>query len=301
MQNENTAIFEQNRRTLEGIAYRMLGTLAEARDVVQETYLKWRGVEAGSLDSPRAWLITVCSRIALNQLQSARRQRELYVGTWLPEPFPEEAGDDPSVQAELDDSVSVALLLALETLSPVERAAFLLHDVFDLSFDEIAPVIGKTSANCRQLATRARQRVRDNRPRFRTTPEEHRRLLEGFIGAVRQGNLEQLVALLADGVEAYSDGGGKATALPAVLHGAEAVARFLVAVFEGYRQQNVAIRMLPQRFNGSQGVLTFEDGRLATAFTIEVDAGRIQRLFAVRNPDKLNGFTDKVHPINKGA
>ncbi len=293
MSDERVEVFERHRRTLEGLAYRMLGTLAEARDVVQETYLKWHEVDVSELNSPRAWLITVCSRIALNQLQSARKQREIYIGEWLPEPFPDvpayDSGD-PAVQAEINDTVSVALLLALEKLSPMERAVFLLHDIFELGFDEVAQALGKTGANCRQLATRARKRIRENRPRFVTTPEDHRLLLDGFMSAARQHDLSKLVSLLATGVELYSDGGGKAQALPEVLRGANDVARFFVSVFSRYHQEGIAIRIQFQRFNGSLGILVFEDEQLATALTVESHLGRIQRIYAVRNPSKFSGF-----------
>ncbi|MEW5849343.1 MAG: RNA polymerase sigma factor SigJ [Myxococcota bacterium] len=290
MATQRTAIFEQHRRTLEGIAYRMLGTRQEAQDAVQETYLRWHQVEVAELDNARAWLMTVCSRIALNQLQSARKQREVYVGEWLPEPFPDQPGDDPGVAAEINDSISVALMHALETLSPVERAVFLLHDVFDLSFDEVAAAVGKNSANCRQLAARARKRVRAQRPRFQTTPEEHRRLLEGFIEAARESDKEKLISLLSPGVELHSDGGGRVEALPHVLRGAHDVAGFLAGVFARLRRQGVATATRCQRFNGAPGVLLFEDESLATAFTIDVDDGRICRIYALRNPDKLGGF-----------
>ena len=290
MQDEKASTFERHRGTLEGIAYRMLGTLDEARDVVQDTYLKFDEADLGRLQNPRAWLITVCSRLALNQLQSARARRELYVGEWLPEPFPEPADADPASRAELDETISVALLVALEKLTPVERAAFLLHDVFDLSFDEVASALQRTSASCRQLASRARKRVRDDKPRFRSSPEEHRRLLEGFFGAAREGDLGRFSSLLADGVELYSDGGGKVAALPRVLRGAADVASFLVAVFADYRRKNTPVRAVSQWLNGAPGLLVLADGVPATAITLEVSEGRIQRIFAVRNPDKLGAF-----------
>ncbi|MBT9316884.1 RNA polymerase sigma factor SigJ [Leptothoe spongobia] len=288
MSDERTLIFEQNRPTLEGITYRMLGELSGALDIVQETYLKWCEIDVSTVHSPRAWLITVCSRIALNQLKSARVRRELYVGEWLPEPFPDQLNQDPRVQLELDDTVSVALLLALERLSPSERAAFLLHDVFNLSFDEIANTLGKSNANCRQLATRARKRIREHRPRFHTTPEEHQTLLEAFISAARRGDLERLITLLANQVELYSDGGGQVEALPSMLCGAEKVAKFFVSVFGRYQRNAIAIQTLWLRFNGSSGLLIYENGQLATALTIDVHAGHIHRLYAVRNPDKLS-------------
>ncbi len=288
MSDENTLIFEQNSPTLEGIAYRMLGELSGALDIVQETYLKWCEIDVSTVHSPRAWLITVCSRIALNQLKSARVRRELYVGEWLPEPFPDQLNQDPRVQLELDDTVSVALLLALERLSPSERAAFLLHDVFNLSFDEIANTLRKSNANCRQLATRARKHIREHRPRFQTTPEEHQTLLEAFISAARQGELNRLITLLANKVELYSDGGGQVEALPSMLCGAEKVAKFFVSVFGRCRRKAIAIQTVWLRFNGSSGLLIYENGQLATALTIDVHAGHIHRLYAVRNPDKLS-------------
>lgn len=288
MSDERILIFEQNRSTLEGIAYRMLGELSGALDIVQETYLKWCEVDVSTVRSPRAWLITVCSRIALNQLKSVRVRREIYVGEWLPEPFPDHLSRDPSLQVELDDTVSVALLLTLERLSPLERAAFLLHDVFHLSFDEIANILGKSNASCRQLAARARRRVREHRPRFHTTPEEHQKLLAAFISAARQGDLERLIALLANRVELYSDGGGKVEALPEILCGADTVAKFFVSVFDRYQQRAIAIQAVWLRFNGSSGILIYENGVLATALTIDVNAGRIHRLYAIRNPDKLS-------------
>jgi len=292
MPNERTAVFEQHRRTLEGLAYRMLGTLAEAQDAVQETYLKWHEVDPVSLTNPRAWLITVCSRIALNHLKSAKKTREIYVGAWLPEPYPDEYGYDfldPSVEMEFDDTISMALLLALEKLSPSERAVFLLHDIFELSFDEISVAIGKSGANCRKLATRARIRVSENRPRFQTTSKEHQSLFSAFLTAARQFDTEKLVSLLAEGVELYSDGGGKVDALPAVLRGNKDVAIFLAAVFSNYNQQGVIISTKMQWFNGSLGVLVFEDEQLGTALTIETHNGCINRVYAVRNPSKLSG------------
>ena len=298
MQDEKAAIFEQHRGTLEGIAYRMLGTLDEARDVVQDTYLKFDEVALDRLQSPRAWLITVCSRLALNQLKSARARREVYVGEWLPEPFPQplRSDRDPVDRTELDETLSVALLMVLEKLTPAERAAFLLHDVFDLSFDEVGRVLEKTSSGCRQLASRARKRVRDDKPRFRSSPTEHRQLLEGFFDAAREGDLHRFSTLLADEVELYSDGGGKVSALPGVLRGAGDVAAFLVAVFAQYPRQGTPVSAASKWLNGSPGLLILEDGEPATAITLEVEEGRIHRIFAVRNPEKLGVFQRLNHP-----
>lgn len=301
MQDTKAEIFELYRRTLEGIAYRMLGSLAEAQDVVQDTYLKWHKIDDATLENPRAWLMTVCTRTALTLLQSARKRRETYVGEWLPEPYPDEPGLDPGAQAELKDTVSIALLVALEKLSPVERAVFLLHDVFELSFGEIGDILERSSANCRQLAVRARTRIRADRPRFRAGPVEHRRLLESFISAARDCNVQQLIVLLAEEVETYSDGGGKAEALPEVLRGAGAVAQFFASVFVRYRQRGVRVRTILQSFNGSLGVLIVEDKLLSTALTIEADAGSIRRIYAVRNPDKLHGLRPRAECATPGG
>lgn len=293
MYEEKIATFEKHRRTLEGLSYRMLGTLSEAQNVVQETYLKWHKVDSTSLANPRAWLITVCSRIALNHLKSAKRVREVYVGEWLPEPYPEEFACDslePSIAMEFDDTISMALLLALEKLSPAERAVFLLHDMFELSFDEISSAIGKSSVNCRKLATRARTRVSEARPRFKATPKEHESLFNAFLAAARQADTEKLVSLLAEDVELYSDGGGKVEALPAVLKGGKDVAIFFSSVFSNYNQQGIIIRTRLKWFNGSIGVLIFENEQLRTALTVETDNECVARIYAVRNPSKLGGF-----------
>ena len=285
MKDEDVATFEQNRSTLEGVAYRMLGSVSDARDTVQETWLKWQQTDSDAIENPRAWLILVCSRIALNRLNSAQSRRELYVGDWLPEPFLDQDISDPSKEIELDQTVSVALFLAMEKLSPSERAAFLLHDVFDLSFDEIAIAIGKSSTNCRQLAARARKRVRDERPRFQTSASEHMRLLGGFISAAKEGNLEQLISLLAEDVELYTDSGGKVEAPPRKVTGSSVVARFFVSIFDRHRLEPVF-----KRINGSPGVLLYEQGGLATVLTLDADTGQIQRLYAVRNPDKFSAL-----------
>lgn len=288
--NERANLFEQHRGLLQGIAYRMLGTLADAQDVVQDTYLKWSRASRDEVRDARAWLVTACSRQALDVLKSARVRRESYCGVWLPEPFHEAATDDPSDRADLDESVSMALMLALEKLSPAERAAFLLHDVFGHEFDEIAPILGKSSATCRKLASRARASVRASRPRFEATAEDHRRLLSAFLKAAYAGELDELKSLLSTSVEMHSDGGGKADAAPEVLRGAAEVARFLVRVLHERPAAQVGRRIEPCRFNGAPGVLIHEAGRLVTALSVAVHDGLIQGIYAVRNPDKLRVF-----------
>lgn len=283
-----TRIFESHRAALEGLAYRMLGTRADALDVVQETFLKWNQVELAQVRDARAWLVTVCSRIGLNILQSARSRREQYVGTWLPEPFV--AGGDHEEALQIDETVSVALMLALERLTPPERAAFLLHDVFGHDFDEIAGILGKQSAACRKLASRARSRVREAQPKFSPSAAEHRRLMTAFVDAARDGKAEALRGLLAESVELYADGGGKAEAVAQVLRGPDAVITFLVRVWRRLWVTTQQHRVVPQWFNGSPGVLIYEDGELATAIAVSIDAGVIRRIYGHRNPDKLALF-----------
>lgn len=287
MRNEKTFIFEQNRSTLEGIAYRMLGTLADAQDVVQDTYIKWHETNEREIQNSRAWLITVCTRLAINILQSARANRENYVGIWLPEPFVGGDSRDTSQQLELDETISVALLLALEKLSPTERAVYILHDVFDYHFDEISNILEKTNANCRQLATRARKKIREGKPKFVTSPKEHRRLLRGFLQAAREGKVDQFKSLLADSVELYADGGGKVEAIPKMLYGNEAVGKFFVGIWNQFAHQGIVVKESLHWFNGSPGILIFEDDELATAMTLDISEGQIQCIYAVRNPDKL--------------
>lgn len=291
-----TAIFEDNRRRLEGLAYRMLGTLADARDVVQDTYLKWHDVDLGTVRDARAWLVTVCSRLALNTMKSARSRRETYVGTWLPEPFVDDRARNPADQSQIDDTVSVALLLALEKLTPPERAVFLLHEVFGYGFDEIASVLGKTSAACRKLASRARAAVRGDKPRFAVSPDEHLRLTEAFLDAARAGELNRLKALLADDAELHADGGGKVEAVAEVLRGADQVARFFARIWSEEAQAGVRTTTKPLWFNGVPGLLIYANGKLATALSLRIEAGAITGIYAVRSPDKLAAFSPAQPP-----
>lgn len=289
-----TRVFESHRALLEGLAYRMLGARADALDVVQETFLKWNQVDVGQIRDARAWLVTVCSRIALNILQSARSRREVYVGTWLPEPLIDEEPHGPDEEPAIDETVSVALMLALERLTPAERAAFLLHDVFGHSFDEIAGILGKQSAACRKLASRARLRAREARPKFAASTAEHRRLMDAFVHAARAGQCDELRGLLAESVELYADGGGKAEAVAEVLRGPDAVIPFLVRVWSTVLQSTQHHRVEPRWFNGSPGVVLYEDDRLTTALTVSIDGGVIRRIYGHRNPDKLAAFLGDV-------
>lgn len=288
--DEAARIFEEHRCLLQGIAYRMLGTLADAQDVVQDTYLKWSRANLQTVRDARAWLVTACSRRALDVMKSARARRESYCGVWLPEPLPDDRRSNSRDGLPVDDTVSVALLLALEKLSPAERAAFLLHEVFAYGFDEIAPILGKTSAACRKLASRARVAVQASKPRFQATAAEHQRLLDAFLKAAYAGELNQLQKLLAESVQLHSDGGGKADAAPAILEGAETVARFMICVLHERPQARGKTRIVSRWFNGGPGVLIYEQGRLATAMTLAIESETIFRIFAIRNPDKLAVF-----------
>lgn len=285
--NDHAGIFETHRPRLEGFAYRMIGSRADACDLVQETWLRWRRVDPGIIADPGAWLLTTCARLALNQLGSARSRRETYVGPWLPDPWPDEGAADPAARAEIDDSVSIALLVALERLSAAERAAFILHETFGYSFDEIAILLERRPEACRQLASRARSALRSGRSRFPTTAAAHSRLVTAFMDAARAGEVERLRALLAEEVELHPDGGGKTVTLPEVLHGADAVAGFLVGVWRSLSNRKTRASIRLRRFNGAPGALVFADDELVAALQVVIAGGRIQRIYAHRNPDKL--------------
>jgi RNA polymerase sigma-70 factor (ECF subfamily) len=269
------------------IAYRMLGSVSEAEDVVQEALLRvHQSLERGEqIASPRAFAGTVTARLAINALQSARARRERYVGEWLPEPIVTHGDDDPAQQAELADSLSLALLVVLESLSPEQRAVLLLHDVFDYPYRDIAEVVGKSEVNVRQLATRARRHVDERRPRFQTTREQRDELAARFFAAVEQGDLAGLEALLAHDVELTGDGGGKVPALTEPLRGRSRVARMLIGSVVA-RSAEVSVRLT--EVNGGPGAL-LEDSqqRLIGVLALDIAGGRIAGIRSIVNPDKL--------------
>src|SRR5258707_10278339 len=225
------ATFDQYRGLLFSVAYRMLGSVADAEDMLQETFIRWQQSSDDDIRSPRAFLVTIISRLCMNHLQSARVQREQYVGEWLPEPLVTDPRSDPLTALKIDESLSMAFLVLLERLTAVERAVFLLHEVFNYKHTEIAETLGQSEANCRQILRRARQHVGDVGRRFKASAEERNDLLERFLQATRNGEMEGLVALLSRDVALHSDGGGKAIALPDRIHGAETVARGLLTSF----------------------------------------------------------------------
>jgi RNA polymerase sigma-70 factor (ECF subfamily) len=282
------ASFEPYRRRLLGLAYRMLGSMADAEDAVQETYLRWHAADRGKVLDPRAFLMTTTARICLDMLTSARARREEYAGPWLPEPVVDTTALAPDSRTELAEDLSIALLLTLDRLSPLERAAFLLHDVFDFSFGEVARALDRTEAACRQLAARARSHVRAVRPRGPTAPEieaKHTQLISAFLEAARSGDLHGLTQLLASDVRVVTDGGGKAAAALNVLDGADRAARFLVgATRKGWRE-DFTLRFAT--INGLPGVIVdAPEGPVQTA-AFEIEDEVIRAVYVVRNPDKL--------------
>ncbi len=271
------------------IAYRMLGSVAEAEDVVQESMLRLhRALEEGErLESPRAYVATIATRLAIDQLRSARARREVYTGEWLPEPLVTEIADDPARHAEMADSLSLAFLVLLESLSPEQRAVLLLRDVFDYPYAQIAEIVGKSEDNTRQLAARARKHVDERRPRFDASREQRDELARRFFAAAEEGDLGGLETLLAHDVVLHGDGGGKVPALARSLHGRNRVARTLMAwVRQGARIAGAAMR--PVEVNGQPGALLLDgEGKLISVMALDIADGQIQGVSSIVNPDKL--------------
>lgn len=282
--DENGQDFEALRPLLFAIAYRMLGSAIDAEDVVQEAYLRYQATDPHSIRSTKAFLTTVATRLSIDHLKSARRQRERYVGAWLPEPLLTTAGDQPGDLAALNDSLSTALLVVLETLSPVERAVFLLHDVFDYDYAAIAEIVGKSEGACRQAMHRARGAVRSGRPRFHSTPDEHRLVFTRFLEACAAGDVEGLEAVLAADVTAIADGGGKASAATRPLHGPKVVAALMLGLF---KRAPEGLQYEITELNGRTGLIIRQEGVAVVTFTAQVAGGKITAIWAMRNPDKL--------------
>lgn len=276
--------FARERSYLVRLAYRMLGSVADAEDAVQDTYLRWQAAGEPVLDTPRAWFTRTCTRLCLDRLKSAHRTREQYVGEWLPEPFV----DDSETRAVLDESLSMALLATIERLTPAERAAFLLHDVFDYGFDDIASMLDLSPANCRQLATRARRHLAGERVRAPRDADTVQRLGQAFFAAIRGGDITGLQAVLSEDVVLRADGGGKVSAARRPVEGRTAVLRFLAAIF--MRGDTPGPEVRERWFNGAPGMLIVDGERPVSAFHFNVRDGRIAGIFVQRNPDKLCGF-----------
>jgi RNA polymerase sigma-70 factor, ECF subfamily len=294
---ESIDAYQQLRPLLFSIAYRMVGSVSEAEDIVQEAFLRFHGaVRKGvEVESPKAYLSTVTTRLAVNHLRSARVRRERYVGTWLPEPLLTDSTDDAAQHAETADSVSMAFLVLLESLSPVERAVFLLREVFGYGYDEIGRVVGKTEDNCRQLAARARRHVEAKKPRFEASRKQRDELARRFFAAVEEGDTEGLVGVLAADVVVYGDGGGKAPAVAQPIHGRQRVARFLLGVGRRVRLREMHIRVAS--VNGQPGALAFDrDGGLLAALSLDIADGQVQTVRSVANPDKLRHLGPVADP-----
>jgi RNA polymerase sigma-70 factor, ECF subfamily len=277
------AAFASARPFLFSIAYRMLGSVMDAEDLVQDAYLRWHEAPEADVRSPRAYLATIVTRLAINQLQSARSKRETYVGTWLPEPLVTE--DTPDT-VELAESLSMAFLVLLERLSPIERAVFLLHEVFDFEYGEIARMVDKTEANCRQLLARARKRVGSSRARFEADPAQARRLTQRFTEASVAGDMDALLAMLEEDITLWADGGGKVpgAALKPV-RGATPAARFVLGVMRRFVPAETTVR--PAEINGQPGFIAYVSGRPLSALIFDIREGRVHTIYAIGNPDKL--------------
>jgi RNA polymerase sigma-70 factor, ECF subfamily len=286
-----TDVFETERAHLLGLAYRMLGEMAAAEDVVQEAWIKWRGADRSDIRDAHAWLSTVTIRLALDALRSARLRREVYVGPWLPEPIlPDDtrafAADVPAARAELASDLSLALLFVLERLSPEERAALILHDAFDCDYATIAAMLDKTEPACRKLVSRARESVRHDRPRQNVSRDQHRELLARFAQATMTQDADALARLFAPDVVFYSDGGGRVPAALNPIYGTDKVQRFILGLVRKFTDA-AKTSFAPIEINGRPGVLLTLNDQIHSVLDIETDGERITSAYLVRNPEKL--------------
>ncbi|WP_313928819.1 RNA polymerase sigma-70 factor [Pseudoxanthomonas sp.] len=276
--------FETHRPRLFALSYRLLGSRSDAEDVVQDTWLRWQQTDRSGIRDAEAWLVTAATRLGIDRLRAARVQREHYIGPWLPEPAEIDESPTPEHATEVAEQVSLAFLAVLERLGPEERAAFLLKEAFDYDYAQIAPLLGQSEANCRQMVHRARERVQAGRPRFDVAPENHRRLLERFMHAARRGDQPAIAALLREDARLVSDGGGKVAAVIRPLLGAVRIARLFWAA---YRRQDPAITWRMGAVNGEPAILRYRDGRLTAVMVAISDGEQISELFTLANPDKL--------------
>lgn len=276
--------FNKHRPFLFAIAYRMLGSAIDAEDIVQETFLRWQQVSEALVRSPKDYLATIITRLCIDHLRSARVQREQYIGTWLPEPIATGAMSDPAQTVELADSLSTAFLVLLETLSPTERAIFLLREVFDYNYSEIGQIVDKTPANCRQIFRRARQHLAARKPDFDVSQQQEQ-LAEKFLQAWNTGELQGLLMLLAEDITLYSDGGGKVTAAVKPIHKAAKVARFLLAIRRS-KKTPVFVSQLAQ-INHQHGIINYVNGYPHSVLIFDTFNGKARSIYAVVNPDKL--------------
>jgi RNA polymerase sigma-70 factor (ECF subfamily) len=283
--------FTTHRSLLFGIAYRMLGRVSEAEDMVQEVWLRWQKQDLAAIESPKAWLVAATTRLCIDQLRSARREREEYYGVWLPEPLMPLAESDPGRTAELADSLSMAFMLMLESLGATERAVFLLREVFAREYDEIAAIVGKSEANCRQIVRRAKERL-EIKPKVQAPPTaQARKLVEEFLAAAASGQMEGVLALLAEESAVLSDGGGKVKAAGRAILGADHVVRFLLGIWPRFM---VGVDVCHVDINGSPGITVGTNGRIDYALSFEIAGDRVQNVYIMCNPDKLRHLSPAV-------
>jgi RNA polymerase sigma-70 factor, ECF subfamily len=280
--------FDLYRPLLFSIAYRMLGSVMDAEDIVQEAFVRWQQAPEAEVRSPKAYLSTIVTRLCIDQLRSARAQREEYVGPWLPEPLPSERAPDVAHTAVLEESLSIAFLVLLESLTPTERAVFLLREVFDYDYDEISHLVGKSEANCRQIAHRARGYVAARRPRFERSPEQEERLTGSFLEVCMGGDMEGLLELLAEDIVLWSDGGGKARAALNPIRGSDKVARFFMGIL-GKAPPGLVVRQT--RVNGQPSIIGYyADGQPQSVTTFDIAGERIRAIHILVNPEKLGNI-----------
>ena len=290
---------EDLRPLMFAIAYRMVGSISDAEDLVQEAYLRMTQAlaEGTEVVAPKAYLTTVVTRLGIDHLRSARVRRETYPGPWMPEPIVERLDEAPAESAELTDSLSIAFLVLLEQLSPTERAVFLLHDVFGYRFDEIAVAVNRSEAGCRQIAVRARRRLEPERPRFDVDPRERARIAQQFLSAFRDGDIDELLALVSEDAVFVGDGGGRAAALPAPIHGRDRVAHLLRAFAN--QNQGLHLSFEPALVNAQPGAVVRDpDGLVVTVLALDIAGGAIQTIRSIVNPDKISHL-GPVSPLTR--
>lgn len=289
-EKKRVEIFNQYRNRLFGIAYRMLGVREDAEDILQEAYLRWHKADADEIRSSEAWLVTIVTRLSIDRLRAAQTEREKYIGPWLPEPLTVDEAFTPEEELEFASNLSMAFMALLERLSPTERAAFLLHDVFDCPYSEIARIVGKNEAACRQMIHRARTRVRNDETRYEASEDERLKLIEKFRAAVSTGDEETLLSLFAEDVTLTSDGGGVVPAARKIIFGKRKIVR-LYYLLGTKLKENFQLRVM--KINGQLGVVTYLYGKLFSVMTFETDGAQIKTMYNLLNPEKLKNFAEE--------
>lgn len=285
---KNINEFEKYRKLLFSIAYRMLGSVMEAEDMVQETYYKWEKVSGKDIDSPKSFLTTVITNLCIDQLRSAKKKKESYVGIWLPEPIVSDKNEsDVEDIVEISDSLSTAFLVLLESLSPIERAVYLLHDIFGYDFTDIGKFLDKKEDNCRQIAKRARDRIKGKEHRFKPSKKDIDKILDSFVDAYSNGNIEALMSLLEEDIVLYSDGGGKVRAARKPIFGRINVSRFIAGIHTKFGIDRKYVKCF---INGLPGLKVYKDDELFGALSLDYSENKIENIFFVLNPEKLRGI-----------